>query len=380
MGVENVQDIRTRFTAWPIWKRVVALALPVVVVLVLGEVAGRLLEQYAGYMPRRAVGYAIGNPYLRTALVPGLRYQSGPFQVDVNSFGFRGSEIAIPKPAGVFRIFALGESTTFGWKGVRSHEEAWPALLEEKLRAAYPDRQFEVVNAGVPGYTSIEQRINFMLRVSHLEPDAILIYHGNNDLNWSWVPDLHTKLIYGRGDSISAPGWLDRQIDYSYVLMEIRSRMNLLKRSSQIKRDDVDAAALRMLEQNLQGLIAEARHAKVQVAIGTFSHGLDEAGKPEQYNADEITLGVPAVGRWFENLSPQGLRRSFPLYNDIVRSLARAEGLPLAEPAKQVPPTPEFHTDWCHFTAKGEQLMAQIWFDTLERAGWFRPAGVAVTK
>ncbi|MEC4888435.1 MAG: GDSL-type esterase/lipase family protein [Nitrospira sp.] len=372
--------MRTRFAAWPMWKRAVALAIPAVVVLTLGEVAGRLLEQYAGYMPRRAVGYIVGNPFLRTALPPGLQFQSGPFRVEVNSLGFRGPEIAMPKPKGVFRIFALGESTTFGWKGVRSHDEAWPALLEAKLRAAYPDRTFEVVNAGVPGYTSIEQRINFMLRVSHLEPDAILIYHGNNDLNWSWVPDLQTKLIYARGESISAPGWYNRMVDHSYVLMEIRSRINLVSRSSKVKRDDVDAAALKMLEQNLQGLIAEARRAKVQVAIGTFSHGLDEAGKPEQYNADETALGVPAVGRWFDNLSPQGLRRSFPLYNDMVRSLARAEGLPLAEPAKQVPPTPEFHTDWCHFTAKGEQLMAQIWFDALEQAGWFKPVGMVEEK
>jgi hypothetical protein len=38
------------------------------------------------------------------------------------------------------------------------------------------DEWVEVVNAGVPGYTSIEQRVNFMLRISHLEPDAVLIY------------------------------------------------------------------------------------------------------------------------------------------------------------------------------------------------------------
>lgn len=379
MGVENVQDIR-RFTAWPIWKRAVVLLLPVVVVLVLGEITGRLLEQYAGYMPRRAIGYATGNPYLRTALVPGIQFQSGPFHVDVNSLGFRGPEIPIPKPPGVFRIFAVGESTTFGWKGIRSHEEAWPALLEAKLRAAHPDRQFEVVNAGVPGYTSIEQRINFMLRVSHLEPDAILLYHGNNDLNWSWVPDLRTKLIYGRGETIGQPGGFAQLIDYSYVLMEIRSRVNLLNRSSRIKHDDVDLAALQMLEQNLRGLIAEARRANVKVAIGTFSHGLNETGGPDQYNSDEATLGVPAVGRWFENLSPQGLRHSFPLYNDMVRGLARVEGLPLAEPAKHVPPTPEFHTDWCHFTAKGEQLMAQIWFDTLENSGWFKPEAARASQ
>lgn len=371
-------DIRTRFAAWPLWKRVAVLSLPFIVLFILGEIAGRLLEQYAGYMPRRSVGYAVGNPYLRTALVPGIRFQTGPIHIDVNSLGFRGSEIAVPKPPGVLRLFAIGESTTFGWKGVRSHEEAWPALLEAKLRAAYPGRQFEVVNAGVPGYTSIEQRINFMLRISHLEPDAILIYHGNNDLNWSWVPELQTKLIYGRGEAISAPGWFDRMIDYSYVLMEIRSRTNLLNRSSRIKHDDVDPAAIQMLEKNLHGLIDDARRAGVKVAIGTFAHALDEKGLPERYTPDEITLGVPAVGRWFENLSSQGLRRSFPLYNDMVRGLARSQALPLAEAAALVPPTPEFHTDWCHFTAQGEELMAQIWLDTLEQAGWFKPEGTAV--
>ena len=104
---------------WTRWKRVVALSLPFLIVFALGEITGRLLEQYAGYMPRRAIGYAAGNPYLRTALVPGIQFQSGPFHVDVNSLGFRGPEIPIPKPAGVFRVFALGESTTFGWKGVR---------------------------------------------------------------------------------------------------------------------------------------------------------------------------------------------------------------------------------------------------------------------
>ena len=163
--------------------RLLLLAVPLGGVLLIAEFAGRLLEQYAGYMPRRSASYAEGNPYLRTALIPGTLFQSAPFRVEVNSLGFRGPEIQIPKPPGTFRIFALGESSTFGWKGVTSHKQAWPAVLEAKLKAAHPGRNIEVVNAGVPGYTSIEQRINFTLRVSRLEPDAVLIYHGNNDLN-----------------------------------------------------------------------------------------------------------------------------------------------------------------------------------------------------
>ncbi len=361
---------------WSRQTKVLVLIVPLVCVFLLGEIAGRLLEQYAGYMPRRSASYTEGNPYLRSALIPGVRFKSGPFSVDVNSLGFRGPEIQMPKPPGTFRIFALGESSTFGWKGAVSHEHAWPALLEAKLRSAYPGRPIEVVNAGVPGYTSIEQRINFMLRISRLQPDAILIYHGNNDLNWSWVPDVETKLVYGRGLSIAPPGRFDRLVDFSYVLMEIRSRMNLFSRSSQSKRDDVDVAAIRMLKSNVSGLIDDARRAGLKVAIGTFVHGLNESGLPGQFSEDEVKLGVPAVGRWFENIGPEGIRRSFPVYNEMVRDLARTEGIALTESAKGIPGTPEFLTDWCHFTAKGEQRMAQLWFETVEKAGWLVANGV----
>ncbi len=358
--------------SWSRSTRFLVLSLPLLLLFLLGELAGRLLERYAGYFPRRAASYAEGNPYLRTALIPGKRFESGPFHVDVNSLGFRGPEMQSPKAPGTFRIFAIGESSTFGWKGVRSHSEAWPAVLEAKLRAAHPGRAIEVVNAGVPGYTSIEQRINFLLRISHLQPDAIVIYHGNNDLTWSWVPNIETNLVYGRGESIGPPSRLARVVDYSYVLMELRSRMDLFSRSTNQKHDLPDTTAIRVLRDNLAGLVGDARRVGARVAIGTFAHGLNEAGAPGQYSDAEKALGVPAVGRWFENLGPQGARRSFPLYNEMVRQLAIAERIPLAEPARRVPGTPEYFTDWCHFTVKGEQLMAQIWFEMIEQAGWLR--------
>ena len=182
----------------------------------------------------------------------------------------------------------------------------------------------------MPGYTSIEHRVNFMLRISHLEPDAILIYHGNNDLNWSWVRDIDTKLIYDR-EAASDPGWLNRLID-------------------------------------------DGHRTNIKVAIGSFANGFDEAGSPGRFTAEESKLGVPTVGRWFDNLGPLGARRSFPIYNAMVCDIATASGVPLAEPAIRVQRTSEYFADWRHFTAKGEQLMAQIWFETVEQPGWLARA------
>ena len=123
----------SRVEGWSRRKRPWVLAIPFVWLFLAGEVTGRLLVCYSGYMPRRSAGYLLPNTYLRLALVPGARFRAGPFRIDVNSLGFRGPETSVPNVLGTFRIFAVGESSTFGWKGAYSHEGAWPARLQAKL-------------------------------------------------------------------------------------------------------------------------------------------------------------------------------------------------------------------------------------------------------
>jgi lysophospholipase L1-like esterase len=353
--------------------RLLLVAATLGVLLAAGEIAGRLLERYAGYLPRRTVDSFIApNPFVRTALVPGARFRSGTFEIDVNSLGFRGEEISAAKPPGTFRIFALGESTTFGWKGVRTHREAWPALLESKLRAAYPTRAIEVVNAGVPGWTSVQQRVNFMLRIAKLAPDAILVYHGNNDLLFSWVPDVETKTLYGVQPPPPGDTWWNRLLEHSYVYMDLRLRKQIFERSLLEKHHEPDPAALRMLRQTLAGLVRDASAIHAKVAIATFPHALDEQGAPGVFNAEERALGVPGADRFLHHLSPQGVRRSFPVYNAMVRELTAAEGLPLCDLAPAIPKTTEYFIDWCHLSAKGEETVAQHWFETIRDAGWLR--------
>ncbi len=67
------------------------------------------------------------------------------YALSTNSERLRGPELR-PKAAGAKRVIAIGDSVTHGW-GV-SFEEAYPAQLERKLRAA--GHTVEVINAGVP--------------------------------------------------------------------------------------------------------------------------------------------------------------------------------------------------------------------------------------
>ncbi|MBD3256809.1 hypothetical protein GF377_00150, partial [candidate division GN15 bacterium] len=100
----------------------------------------------------------------------------------INNLGLRGDNIGgKTKP----RIVALGNSCTFGW-GVDDNQ-AFPAVLEEKL-----DRSYEVINAGVPGYSSYQGRVFFEQELVDLDPDVVLIMFSWNDI-WAAAGEIADK-------------------------------------------------------------------------------------------------------------------------------------------------------------------------------------------
>jgi lysophospholipase L1-like esterase len=99
-------------------------------------------------------------------------------EVTTNSLGQRSPELS-PKSPATFRILSLGESTTFG-VGVRD-DETYSARLARELAESDPRRRFEVINAGVPAYSSFQSLLYLQLRGLSLEPDLVLFYHELND-------------------------------------------------------------------------------------------------------------------------------------------------------------------------------------------------------
>lgn len=101
------------------------------------------------------------------------------FDVRTNSLGLRGAEVATPKPTGTLRILCVGDSCTFG-SGAKT-KQAYPARLEALLRERLGGRAVEVVNAGVPGFSSF-QGLQLLESVGYgLEPDVVLFVLGVND-------------------------------------------------------------------------------------------------------------------------------------------------------------------------------------------------------
>ena len=103
-----------------------------------------------------------------------------------NSLGYRNSEFSIEKPTGVYRIVAVGGSSTYT-TGVADNKKTFTAKLEQLLRDEYEYKDIHIINGGVPGYDSWNTLANLEFRILDLLPDLVIVYHGYNDLHARFV-------------------------------------------------------------------------------------------------------------------------------------------------------------------------------------------------
>jgi hypothetical protein len=93
--------------------------------------------------------------------------------VHINSHGLRENEVAIPKPAGTYRLLNVGDSIVYGWR-VRQ-EDTFGHQLEALLNEGIATQPVEVVNAAMPGWT-LEASRNYLLQEGFdYEPDAVIL-------------------------------------------------------------------------------------------------------------------------------------------------------------------------------------------------------------
>lgn len=98
-----------------------------------------------------------------------------PYFIQTNSLGLRDTDEVslIPNKK---RILAIGDSMTFG--PYVANEETWPAYLEEKF-----ENNIEVLNAGIPAYSIIEETAYLKEKGHLLQSDLIILQFYVNDIS-----------------------------------------------------------------------------------------------------------------------------------------------------------------------------------------------------
>ena len=130
-----------------------------------------------GYQPDPDVGY-IYKPNFEQEVV---KLESSTHW-RANSIGVRADQEYGPKPEGMVRILALGDSFTVAVEVER--EDAWPGVLERQLNAqAQPGTKFEVINAGHAGWGTMQAAKWLEIYGDDLDLDAVVVAMTPNDLN-----------------------------------------------------------------------------------------------------------------------------------------------------------------------------------------------------
>lgn len=111
---------------------------------------------------------------------PSSRAEFHGFWVSINARGFRGPELAVPKPAGTRRVVVLGDSVAFGW-GVND-ETTFLRRAEREINARSDGGPVEFVNCGALMYDTVQQLAQFRKRGLALEPDLVLLIYVVNDI------------------------------------------------------------------------------------------------------------------------------------------------------------------------------------------------------
>ncbi len=353
--------------------------------LVLAEIGLRALES-AGIAPtffeslgkasppmdkRDGAGMYYTHPYSGYNHKPG--FQKGNFE-RINNVGFRGEDIVVDKPDDVYRIAAIGGSTTFAvylpWN------ETYPYFLQKVLnkRLQPAAKQIEVMNAGMSGSTTAESLHRLFYQVLPTKPDMVVIYHAYNDLFPRVFDNFQDDYFHFRKVDPYYPPGLTRFLTYRLALkvlnpIAFNENYNLMNRIWKTENfPESDAKRLQnfldtsesAFEKNLEDMVKVLIGNGVQPVLATFANKRD-------------------MLHWNDYIPPYAWEEGINQNNRAIRRVAEKYNVPLVPFAEQAADLPQItiwqkkglresccYSDSIHMSTPGNVVKAEIFADTIE--------------
>lgn len=268
-----------------------------------------------------------------------------PGAPNVNSWGFPGEEIEIPKPADTYRMLFLGDSVT---------QQGYPALVESRLnRQGRLPRRAESVSLSLAGYSSYQGRILADTYGGLLEPELVVVSYGWND-HWQAYGEIDSEKTIDLDQS--GVGRLSREIQQRSRLMQ-----GLGYLSNAWLGTDRPLSVMRVpLDEYLENLsaIAESfavRHTPVIFITPPASH--QRLGVPDYLVDDGFAVDKASVVRLHQQ------------YNEVVRQVAGMHPVHVLDLERDWASRPDlarmFIEDGIHLTDEGSALVANAIVDAI---------------
>jgi lysophospholipase L1-like esterase len=267
------------------------------------------------------------------------------FDLKTNALGYRGAEIERSKPPGVYRILCIGDSCTFG--SGAGDQKTWPAQLQSLLASRHPDRTIEVINAGVPGFTSYQGRRLLETEGWGLDPDLVLFAAGYND---------QFNAHSGSKRSITAG-----------TFMSDREYAEFLAASGP------DWAFLRLLNRAMAtagskpATLAEGSvEVQRRVSPRDFEVNLRSVAKASKDHATKTLFVLWPLASQAAAEPKKPKRNRYPKYQAVMRDVGQQKDVPVVDLIPAFKGEREHFIDAVHLTEEGYGLVARAVADALD--------------
>jgi len=308
------------------------------------------LDQWDSFMAQVAVGPR--QAILPFRLRPGGEATLFQSRIRINSRGFRGREI--PAEKGVaFRIVALGESTTFGVT-LKPQDKPWPELLEQMIQERLkPSSPVEVINAGVPAYSLVENLYRLRAEILAMQPDMIISYHG---LNGFRLLDGALPAVSGKAPPHYRQRPLKLLADCEYRLRIIRYRQRQSQRLM-FHQPSLSQVMDSKYARAYADLIELARTNRILLVLANFSMAVNPRSDPDVIGFYQAAF--PSV---------YALMRANLAHSLMLRELARLHPeVCLADTQPGLDGAHEEFIDLAHLTQDGRQQLAENIFAAVRK-------------
>ena len=297
--------------------------------------------------------YVIDEKTGLKVLRPNHVFLGSQVEMRTNSLGLRSPEISTQKGAGVVRIAVVGASTVMG-AYTATNDDTFSMRLGTLLGKTFPDRRFEVINAGIAGYGLIEQSQMLEKIVLPLAPDIVIVYPGFNDFAAYCRSDGDKSSMVKKPKRsglpiIEMPEWL--------LSIELLTKNTVGLRTPPVSSSTTRSVAtldFSDYRKKLDVLGSVALRSKVPFIFSTNAR----AYRPEQPLDEQKALSETA--RYYNPcFDLNGLHTLYDVHNTEIKSAAGRFGFLVVPLDQEIPGGRRYFIDASHFSNAGEQLAAE---------------------
>jgi len=281
---------------------------------------------------------------------------------DINAQGYRGDVVEFaPAPSTTLRIATIGDSVTYGVRMER--EFSYPEKLEDALESRIGQGRWanktsvDVVNLGLPSYTSAQCLWDFEVRGRKLRPDIVIVMFATwNDFSptSNHMTDEEVKRHMARATWLREGFGQFRIIQAGTEIYE-----QIWKRVAKWRKRETDAEGKRTGNDSRRENLAATR----RVPLTDFRDHLDRFLQMAREDGFELVVVVPGIpsfsrkerGHVFEPYHDMLMNYELEHSREINEGLLRVVDL---QPLAEANGGDNLFLDDCHLTREGCELVA----------------------